>query len=452
MLLFGITVFLLGSVLCGSAGSMLELVIFRAVQGVGAGATMPITQTIIGDAFTIEQRARIQGLFSSVWGVMALSGPAIGGLLADGLNWRWVFFINIPIGLVAMFFIWRFFDEKTEKQSHTIDYLGTLLLSGTVIALLLALLEGGAAYGWTSPETLALFSVSALLLGAFLLQENRVAEPVLPMWLFKNKVIVMSCATVAVTGGVMFGISSYVPLFAQGVYGGTAFDAGLVVLPMSFSWPIASVLGGKMILRFGYYASAITGGIPPIVGTSILLTLSRDAPNELAMLAALIVGFGMGFIMSALIISLQNAVEWRHRGVATASVQFFRTIGGAISVAIMGALLNSNLSGRYDDVPGVPAGADSQTLLNSQAREDLAPGVLDGMQRALSATLHEVYFLVVGAAVLVFVLALLFPRGSAASLAVGSSSDKREEPQEDEKTPPAEGRLASDERSSGALS
>src|SRR3970040_125004 len=144
VLLFGIAVFLIGSVLCGSAGSMLELVIFRAVQGVCGGANPPITRTIIGDVFSIEQRARIQGLFSSVWGVTSLSGPAIGGLLADGLSWRWVFLINLPIGLIAMFFIWRFFDEKTEKHEHVIDYWGTVLLSGSVVALLLALLEGGA--------------------------------------------------------------------------------------------------------------------------------------------------------------------------------------------------------------------------------------------------------------------------------------------------------------------
>lgn len=448
VLLFGIFVFLLGSVLCGSAGSMLELVIFRAVQGIGAGAMQPITMTIIGDIFSIEQRARIQGLFSSVWGVTSLSGPAIGGLLADGLSWRWVFFINLPLGLIAMFFIWRFFQEKTEKQSHVIDYWGTVLLSGSVVALLLGLLEGGPTYGWISLETETLFAVSALLLAAFIVQEGRAREPVLPMWLFRNKVIVMSCATIAVCGGLMFGVSSYVPLFAQGVYGGTAFDAGMIVLPMSFSWPVASVIGGRMILRFGYYAAALTGGISLIIGTSILLTLSRDAPNELAMLAALVVGFGMGFMTSALIISLQNAVEWRYRGVATASFQFFRTIGGAISVAIMGALLNTNLTSRYAEVPGVPAGADSQTLLNAQTRAELDPSVIDGMQRALSATLHEVYFIVVAAAVIAFALALLFPRGSADSLAVAETrSVPGAAPPPDPTATPADGRLLPEESS-----
>jgi EmrB/QacA subfamily drug resistance transporter len=427
VLLFGISVFLIGSVLCGTAGSMLELVIFRAVQGVGAGATLPITMTIIGDVFSIEQRARIQGLFSSVWGVTSLSGPALGGLLAEGLDWRWVFFINLPIGIVAMFLIWRFFDEKTERRKHVMDYWGTLLLSGAVVALMLALLEGGAKYGWTSLETLTLFGVAALLLGVFILQETRAAEPVLPMWLFRNRVIVMSCTTIAVCGGLMFGVSSYVPLFAQAVYGGTAFDAGMIILPMSFSWPLASIIAGRVILRAGYYAAALVGGVSLVIGTSILLTLSRDAPNERALLASLVVGFGMGFMTSALIISLQNAVEWRFRGVATASFQFFRTTGGAISVAIMGAVLNSQLAGRYAEVPGVPEGADSQTLLNVQSREELAPAVLDGMQRALASTLHEIYFIVVAAAVIAFGLALFFPRGSAHSLAVSREGTSQHE-------------------------
>jgi EmrB/QacA subfamily drug resistance transporter len=430
VLLFGIIVFLTGSVLCGSASSMLQLVIFRAIQGVGAGAMQPITMTIIGDVFTIEQRARIQGLFSSVWGVTSLSGPAIGGLLADGLSWRWVFLINLPIGLIAIVLIWRFFDEKTEKHEHVLDYWGTALLSGSVIALLLGLLEGVGHYGWLSAEALTMFGVSALLLAAFVAQENRTREPVLPMWLFRNKIIAMSCATIMVCGGLMFGVSSYVPLFAQGVFGGTAFDAGLIVLPMSFSWPLASVIGGRVILRFGYYASALIGGVCLVAGTTVLLTLSRDNPRELAMLAALIVGFGMGFMTSALIISLQNAVEWRYRGVATASFQFFRTIGGAISVAIMGGILNSQLAGRYADVAGVPEGASSQTLLNAQARANLDPSVLDGMQRALASTLHELYFIVVGAAVIAFGLTLFFPRGSAASLAGTAAGGEPGRPQE----------------------
>jgi fucose permease len=213
-----------------------------------------------------------------------------------------------------------------------------------------------------------------------------------------------------------FGISSYVPLFAQGVFGGDALDAGLIVLPMSLSWPIASVIGGQVILRYGYHMAMRIGSIFLVLGAAALLPLDRDSGYPIAMFAALLVGFGMGFMTSALIISVQNAVEWKFRGVATASVQFMRTIGGSISVAIMGAILNSQLASRFADVQGVPSGASEATLLNVDERSSIAPDVLESMQRALASSLHDIYIFIVGIAVLAFVVLLFFPRGSAESL------------------------------------
>jgi EmrB/QacA subfamily drug resistance transporter len=434
VILVGCTTFLAGSMLCAIAGSMEQLIVFRAIQGLGAGAVQPITMTIVGDSFSIEQRARLQGVFSSVWGVTALSGPALGGLLTEGLNWRWVFLINLPICTAAIFLIWRFFDEKTEKREHVLDYWGTLLLSGSVVALLLGLLQGAERYGWLATETLSLFAVAAVLLAVFVVQELRTREPVLPMWLFKNRVIAVSCLAIFLSGGLMFGVSSYLPLFAQGVSGGTALDAGLIALPMSFTWPLGSILGGWLILRFGYYPAAVTGGVLLILGALTLLTLSQDAPHSLGYLASAIIGLGMGFQTSALIISVQNAVEWGHRGIATASTQFFRTIGGSISVAIMGAILNSQMAGRLADVPGVPAGAMADTLLNVDERANIAEPVLEAMQGALSASLHEIYFFILGAALISFAVILFFPRGQARELAVGAAAG------EPEAVPAGEGR------------
>jgi len=422
ILLFGCATFLVGSVLCGVAGSMEELIVFRGVQGLGAGAIQPITMTIIGDSFSIEQRAKLQGLFSSVWGVTSLAGPALGGLLTEGLSWRWVFFINLPIGLLAVTLISRYFHERPEKREHVIDYWGTILLSGGVIALLLGLLQGVKSYGWTGPETLALFGTAAVLLAVFVLQERRAREPALPMWLFSNKVIAVSCLAVFIGGGMMFGVSSYLPLFVQGVFGGTAFDAGLVALPMSVSWPLGSIFGGRVILRFGYYPSAVIGALFLIAGAGTLLTLSADAPQALGYVAAFVVGMGMGFQTSALIISVQNAVEWRNRGIATASTQFFRTIGGSVSVAIMGAILNSQMADRLARVKGVPQGATAETLLNVKERAAIAPDVLDAMQHALSASLHEIYFFVLGASLVSFAVILFFPRGRAHELAAGAQT------------------------------
>jgi EmrB/QacA subfamily drug resistance transporter len=428
VLIFGASVFLVGSALCGGAGSMEELIIFRAVQGLGAGAVQPITMTIIGDIFTIEQRAKIQGLFSSVWGVTSLAGPAMGGLITQGVSWRWVFFINLPIGLAAIALIWFFFREETEarKQEHSLDYYGTILLSGAVVSLLLGLLHGVERYGWTGSETLVFFGLAAVLFSIFLWQERRALEPVLPLWLFKNKVIVMGCVGTFLSGGLMFGVSSYVPLFAQGVFGGDALDAGLIVLPMSISWPVGSVLGGRIILRFGYHRAMVIGSAIIVAGVALLLPLDRDSSQALAMAAALVVGLGMGFMTSSLVISVQNAVEWSYRGVATASIQFMRTIGGSISVAIMGAILNSQLSDHFAQVEGVPPGATEATLLNVQEREALPAAVLDGMQRALAASIHEIFIFVVAIACLMFAAALFFPRGRAEDLQHGAAPRAQE--------------------------
>ena len=430
ILLFGASTFLLGSALCGLAGSMEELILFRAVQGIGAGAVQPITMTIIGDIFTIEQRAKIQGLFSSVWGFTSLAGPAMGGLITQGVSWRWVFFINIPIGLIAIAMIWVFFKENTaeRKQEHSLDYYGTILLSGAVISLLLGLLHGVERYGWTGPETLVFWGTAAVLFAIFLWQERRAIEPVLPLWLFKNKVIVMGCLGTFVGGGLMFGVSSYVPLFAQGVFGGDALDAGLIVLPMSFSWPLASIIGGRVILRFGYHTAMMIGGVFLVAGAAMLLPLDRDSSIAVALVSSVLVGFGMGFMTSSYVISVQNAVEWRYRGVATASIQFMRTIGGSISVAIMGAILNSQLSDRFAEVPGVPASATEATLLNVDERAALAPGVLDAMQRALASSIHDIFIFVLGIAVVGFAVAFFFPRGRAHELQHGGSPPQRAEP------------------------
>ena len=353
----------------------------------------------------------------------------MGGLITQGVSWRWVFFINIPIGLIAIAMIWVFFKENTaeRKQEHSLDYYGTILLSGAVISLLLGLLHGVERYGWTGGETLVFWGTAAVLFAIFLWQERRAIEPVLPLWLFKNKVIVMGCLGTFVGGGLMFGVSSYVPLFAQGVFGGDALDAGLIVLPMSFSWPVASVIGGRVILRFGYHASMMIGSVFLVAGAAALLPLDRDSSIVVALVSSLTVGFGMGFMTSSLVISVQNAVEWRYRGVATASIQFMRTIGGSISIAIMGAILNSQLSNRFADVQGVPAGATEATLLNVEEREALVPAVLDAMQRALAATLHDIFIFVLVIAVIAAAVAFLFPRGRAHELQHGGVAQERAE-------------------------
>lgn len=419
VLIFGCATFLIGSALCGTAQSMEQLILFRAVKGLGAGAVAPMVLTIVGDLFSIEERAKIQGLTGSVWGISGIAGPALGAVITEQLGWRWVFYVNLPLGLAGMAVVWVYFREKIDRQQHSLDLFGAALLSGGVVALLLGLLQGVDSFGWTGPETLAMFGLAAVLLATFVWQEKRTPEPLIPMSLFRNRVVSIGCLAGFASGGVMFGVSSYVPLYVQGVHGGTAIDAGLLLGPMSVGWPVGAVIAGRMIPKVGFRPMAILGGICLVAGAAGLLLMTPDTPRAVPMAAVTTIGFGMGFSSSALLISIQNAVDWSQRGVATALSQFVRTIGGSISVAVMGALLASRLSGRFAGIEGVPAGSEADDLLNASTRETLPAELLRQMQEALASSLHDTYFLVLLAAVLALGTMLFFPRGKAEDLQAG---------------------------------
>lgn len=423
ILILGNVLFLTGSCLCGAAQSMEQLIVFRAIQGIGAGATLPMVLTVIGDLFAVEERAKIQGLTSSVWGIAGIAGPVVGAFLTDQVSWRWVFLINVPFGLAGILIFWRFYHESLQRRQHALDLAGAALLSAAVVLLLLALLQGVDRFGWTGPETLTMFAASAVLVLVFVRQEGRAPEPLIPLELFRNRVVTVGCLAGFAMGALMFGISSYVPLFVQGVYGGSAIDAGLLLGPMSVSWPMASTLSGRLIPKVGYRPMALLGACCLVVGSLILLLLDRETTKLVAIAAVVIVGAGMGFATSATIISVQNAVSWTQRGIATAMTQFVRTIGGSIMVAVMGAVLASRLSGRFDSIAGVPEGASADVLLNAPARDALPAAVLRAMQEALAASLHETYFIIAVAGLLCLAVMLFFPRGRVEDLQEGGRSE-----------------------------
>jgi EmrB/QacA subfamily drug resistance transporter len=420
ILAFGLVLFIVASSLCGFSQSMEQLIFFRALQGIGAGAVLPMVLTIIGDLFPIAERAKIQGLTSSVWGVSGIAGPVVGAFFTDQVNWRWVFFINIPFGIAAITMIWWYFHENVRRREHSIDFFGMALLSGGVVSLLLALLQGVDSFGWTGPETLGLFATSVVLLGIFIWQEKRSPEPLIPLDIFRIRLVAVGCLAGFAMGGISIGVSSYVPLFIQGVYGGSATDAGLLLGPMSVSWPIASVISGKLIPALGYRPMALVGGAFLVAGAATLLFLSRDTSMFVALFAVLLVGAGMGFATSATIISVQNAVDWSQRGVATAMTQFVRTIGGSIMVAVMGAILASRLRPRLDGIEGVPAGTEADDLLTDATREGVPAEVLRQMQEALASSLQETYILIGVASVLALSVFFLFPKGKVEDLKAGA--------------------------------
>src|SRR5947209_14569116 len=251
LFLFGTAVFLIGSIASGAAQSMEQLIIFRAIQGLGAGAVLPIVLTIIGDIFSLEERAKVQGLFSGVWGLSSIIGPALGGVIVDHFSWRWVFYINVPFGVLSGLLLAIYLKEQVERKKQQLDYLGTLTLTGAIVALLFALLQGGVSWSWLSVQSIGLFVAFIVLMVLFLRQEQRFPEPILPLTLFNNRIIAISSLGGVVLGILMFGITSYVPLFVQGVKGGTATSAGISLGPLLLAWPIAAAFSGRMVIQIG---------------------------------------------------------------------------------------------------------------------------------------------------------------------------------------------------------
>ena len=434
LFLFGTAVFLIGSIACGASQSMEQLVIFRAIQGLGAGAVLPIVLTIIGDIFALEERARVQGLFSGVWGLSSIVGPALGGLIVDHFSWRWVFYINIPFGLLSAFLLIVFLKENVERRKHSIDYLGSLLLTSSIVALMFALLQGGVTWAWISLPSLGLFTLAIFLLVLFLLQEARAPEPILPLTLFKNRIITISSIGGVILGVVLYGITSYIPLFVQGVKGGTATSAGVTLVPLLLAWPIAAAFSGKIILSYGYRLTAVVGSLLVTIGVGMLTLLQVSSTLPYIVVAMLLTGTGLGLMSTSFVISVQNAVPWNLRGVATASTQFFRTMGGTVGVAVMGTILNLQMIARFAPIfaryPAVVARlpqniAPSNVLLTPDVRQSLPVDFLTQLQTALAHSLFWVYALMFVCALIGLAFMFSLPGGNAEQYSY--NVDKQEE-------------------------
>ncbi|HEX3555014.1 MAG TPA: MDR family MFS transporter [Thermoanaerobaculia bacterium] len=402
--------FLLGSALSGLSRSFAQLVIFRAIQGLGAGGVQPVAITITGDIYTLEERGRIQGIFSGVWALSSLLGPLLGGLITDALSWRWIFYVNVPFGLLSAWLLQVWLREETPRRQHQLDVLGTVSLTAAVTLLLLALLEGPSAWGWGDVRTLGLLAGSLVGLAVFFWQERRAPEPMLPLDLFRNRLIAVSSAGNTLVGVLLFALTAYVPMFGQGVLGGTAVDAGKILAPILIGWPIASTLAGRMLLRAGYRSMALGGGVLIVAGSGLLALTGPGTGRAQMMLAMMVIGLGLGFTSMPYLLGVQNAVPWQRRGVATSSVQFFRSIGGAVAVAALGALLSSRLQAVAG--PGVSADA----MLDPALRTRLSPAILHRLTGALLHGLQGVFVALAVLAVGGLLIALLFPRGSTRSL------------------------------------
>jgi EmrB/QacA subfamily drug resistance transporter len=426
--LAGIFLFLLGSVLAGTSQSMAALIAFRTLQGLGAGAVQPVAITIVGDIFELEARARIQGLFGAVWGISAILGPAVGGLLTDLVSWRWVFYLNVPFGLVAAALLALTLTESFERRERKMDYLGTALLTGGLVAVLLALLGGGGT--GLSSGSLWLFLGGVAALGLFVFVEGRAEDPIIPLDLFRDRILSVSAFGNLAMGGVLLGVSVYVPLFVQGSLGGTALTAGAVVASLSIGWPVGSFVGGRMLLKTGYRATLLLGSALVAAGSALCVPMARDTTLAYVVLAVVVIGLGLGFSSTSYLVSVQNAVPWRRRGVATSSVVFFRTVGGSLGVAAMGALLNASLDDRYRAAVGRVAEGDAalgrllsdpNALLQPAVRSRIPDAAYSELAGALAAALSPAFWVLLAFGVSSLAAAAFFPAGSAKDLVRGKA-------------------------------
>ena len=395
---FGATLFLIGSTLCGFAGSMPALIGFRALQGLGAGAIMPITQTIIGDIYSPAERGRVQGALSSVWGVSAVLGPLLGAAIVQHLNWSLVFWVNLPIGPVSMLLLGLFLTETAPVRRHRIDVAGAVLTVLAAGSLMLALLQV-AVLGWWAA---ALLLFSGLAWTLLVIQERRAAEPMLPLGLWRDRTILAGNLGGFAIGAVAMGVSAYLPTYVQGVMGRSALIAGMALAAMSLGWPIASTICGRLMLVTSYRVTAILGGSTLVAGSLVLVALQPASGPLWAGAGAFLIGAGMGLCNTTFIVSAQNAAGWQLRGIATSSTMFMRMIGSALGTALLGAVLNLSLPRHGDPV---------QMLMDPARRAGLAADELDRLSGAVGDGLHQVYGAALVLALLALALAWVTPGG-----------------------------------------
>lgn len=416
ILTIGIIFFLIGSILCGFATSMKMLIIFRLIQGFGAGAVTPIATTIVGDIYTAEERAKIQGYLSSVWGISAITGPAVGGLLVQYVSWKYVFWINVPLGILSLAGLWFFLHENVTKKKHKIDYFGAVLLTITISVFMYVLVEGGSGWPWGSWQLNLLIACAIVSLTAFVLQEGRASEPMMPFSIWKERSIFIANITSLTTGIMLIGISSFLPTFVQGVMEQTPIVAGFTLTTMSIGWPIASTFAGRLLITIGYRRTSIIGGLFLILGSFTFVTMQASSGPIWAAIGSFLVGVGMGLTSTAFIVSIQSTVSWEQRGIATAANMFMRNLGNTIGAALLGGILNNRLNHYLQDKSESLTADDANKLLKPDERNELLLSVKMTLQDGLTISLHSVYYVVLTFAIVSMLFIFFIPKKKQSSV------------------------------------
>lgn len=355
ILYVGIALFLVGSMLCGIAWNMESLIAFRGLQGLGAGAIIPMVQTVVGDLYNVRERAKVQGYTASVWGIASILGPLFGGGLSQFASWRWIFYLNLPFGVLAILLLARHLHEAVERRDHRIDYLGAVVLTAGLTTVIFGLLQGGTAWAWGSALEVLVLTGGGVLLVAFVFIERRVPEPMVPPWVMARRPIAAGNLANVALGAVLLGLTSYVPTYAQGVRFVGPLVAGLVVAAVTLGWPIASGFAGKLYLRIGFFATGVIGGVLSVIGCVLYATLGTHSSILVAAAYGIVTGLGMGFIATPVLVAMQTLVGWERRGVVTASNLFARSVGSALGIAVLGSLANSSLASSLRRAPAAIA-------------------------------------------------------------------------------------------------
>ncbi|MFT8243652.1 MDR family MFS transporter [Roseomonas sp. BN140053] len=408
VLIAGIAIFLVGSLLCGLAWSMLSLILFRLLQGLGAGAIQPVASTIVGDLYSAEERAQIQGYLSSVWAVAAVIGPLAGGVIIGQLSWPWIFWINIPLGVVTIAGLLLFLPETVQRRPASLDYPGAALFALAIVSLLMVLTLLGGESDWRGTGSLIFGALFLLSLPLFLWQEARTASPMVDLSLWSQRTIAAGNGATFLSGMTLIGLTSLLPIFVQGALGRSALAAGFTLTALVVGWPLASAVSGWFFRRFGTAGTARLGTGLIVLGAAPLLALGVESGLAVPCIASFVVGFGMGLLSITCLVLIQGSVDWSRRGAATASNLFARTLGSTLGVAVLGGVLNLGLHAALRDAGESDAAA---TLRIRAALGEAGTAAADpGMQAAMQHGLHLAFWAVLALAVVTFLLALMIPQ------------------------------------------
>ncbi|WP_409340609.1 MDR family MFS transporter [Paenibacillus sp. MBLB4367] len=396
--IFGIIVFMGGSALCGTADSIIELSIYRAIQGIGGGALMPIAFTIMFDVVPADKRGKMGGLFGAVFGLSSIFGPLLGAYITDYINWSWIFYINLPLGFISFIMIAFFYKESVEHSKQKIDYLGAFTLVASIVCLMFALELGGKQYAWDSSTILGLFAAFAVLVICFVFIERRAEEPIITFGMFKNRLYATSNVMALFSGAAFITASIYIPIFIQGVLGGSATNSGLVLLPMMVGSVVTAAGGGSLLAKFKYRSIMIPTLALLVVGIALLTTLTTDSSRFMVTIFMILVGLGIGASFSVLSNAAIHGFTARQRGSASSTLNFMRSLGMALGITVFGIIQSHTFMNKLASVFGSggqgPEGvdlSDPRKILTPETRDKIPAQVLDKITEALSSSIVHTF-------------------------------------------------------------